>query len=107
MDPAVHYQDFHLGEEHQPHAEATSIIETLKEAGAKYQGLTMDMGATIQPRFQANIYREDFSEEQLSKSTKKMIKTAEKGSAVGMLTLLMNLKSHSINHGTPTYFFAE
>lgn len=44
MDPAVHYQDFHLGEEHQPHAEATSIIETLKEAGAKYQGLTMDMG---------------------------------------------------------------
>ena len=43
MDPAVHYQDFHLGEEHQPHAEATAIIETLKEAGAKYQGLTMDM----------------------------------------------------------------
>ena len=42
MDPAVHYQDFHLGEEHQPHAEATAIIETLKEA--KYQGLTMDMG---------------------------------------------------------------
>lgn len=78
MDPAVHYQDFHLGEEHQPHAEATAIIETLKKAGAKYQGLTMDMGATIQPRFQANIYREDFSEEQLSKSTKKMIKTAEK-----------------------------
>lgn len=82
MDPAVHYQDFHLGEEHQPHAEATAIIETLKEAGAKYQGLTMDMGATIQPRFQANIYREDFSEEQLSKSTKKMIKTAEKKGVV-------------------------
>lgn len=95
MDPAVHYQDFHLGEEHQPHAEATAIIETLKEAGAKYQGLTMDMGATIQPRFQANIYREDFSEEQLSKSTKKMIKTAEKKGSLcskGMLTLLMNLK---------------
>ncbi|MGQ0518745.1 peptidoglycan bridge formation glycyltransferase FemA/FemB family protein, partial [Bacillus sp. D-CC] len=55
-----HYQDFHLGEEHQPHAEATAIIETLKKAGAKYQGLTMDMGATIQPRFQANIYRKDF-----------------------------------------------
>ena len=82
MDPAVHYQDFHLGEEHQPHAEATAIIETLKKAGAKYQGLTMDMGATIQPRFQANIYREDFSEEQLSKSTKKMIKTAEKKGVV-------------------------
>ena len=70
MDPAVHYQDFHLGEEHQPHAEATAIIETLKEAGAKYQGLTMD-GSTIQPRFQANIYREDFSEEQLSKVPRK------------------------------------
>lgn len=33
MDPAVHYQDFHLGEEHQPHAEATAIIETLKKQG--------------------------------------------------------------------------
>ena len=31
----------------------------------------MDMGATIQPRFQANIYREDFSEEQLSKAPRK------------------------------------
>ena len=33
MHPAVHYQDFHLGEEHQPHAEATAIIETLKSRG--------------------------------------------------------------------------
>ena len=30
----------------------------------------------IQPRFQANIYKEDFTEEQLSKSTKQAIRTA-------------------------------
>jgi beta-lactam resistance factor len=34
------------------------------------------MGETIQPRFQANIYKEYFTEEQLSKSTKQAIRTA-------------------------------
>jgi serine/alanine adding enzyme len=82
MDPAVHYKDFYLEEEQQVNAEAAKIIEVIKNSGAKHQGLTMAMDATIQPRFQANIYREDFSEEQLSKSTKKMIKTAEKKGVV-------------------------
>ena len=70
MDPAVHYQDFHLGEEHQPHAEATAIIETLKKR-CQISRTDNGYGATIQPRFQANIYREDFSEEQLSKVPRK------------------------------------
>ena len=48
MDPAVHYQDFHLGEEHQPHAEATAIIETLKEA-VQISRTDNGYGATIQP----------------------------------------------------------
>ena len=78
MDPTIHYKDFHLGEEKVVNPEAESIIQNLKNSGAKYQGLTMEMDATIQPRFQANIYKEDFCEEKLSKSTKKMMKQAKK-----------------------------
>lgn len=78
MDPAIHYKDFHLDEDQVINSEAEVIIQNLKDSGAKYQGLTMEMDATIQPRFQANIYKEDFSEDQLSKSTKKMMKQAQK-----------------------------
>lgn len=78
MDPTIHYKDFHLGEEQIVNPAAQSIIDTLIASGAKHQGLTMAMDATIQPRFQANIYKEDFSEGQLSKSTKKMMKQAQK-----------------------------
>lgn len=78
MDPAVHYKDFHLNEEPVVNPVAQPIIETLSNSGAIHQGLTMEMDATIQPRFQANIYKEDFSEELLSKSTKKMMKQAQK-----------------------------
>ena len=42
----------------------------------KRQGLTEDMAENIQPRFQANIHKEDFTEEQLSKSTKQAVRTA-------------------------------
>lgn len=78
MDPAIHYKDFHLEEVPTVNPEAVSIIETLSNSGAIHQGLTMEMDATIQPRFQANIYKEDFGEELLSKSTKKMMKQAQK-----------------------------
>lgn len=78
MDPAIYYKEFHLGEEQVINPEAEVSIQNLKDSGAKHQGLTMEMDATIQPRFQANIYKEDFSEEQLSKSTKKMINQARK-----------------------------
>jgi serine/alanine adding enzyme len=78
MDPTVHYHDFHLGEEKTLNPQAQTIIANLAASGAKHQGLTMAMDATIQPRFQANIYKEDFSEELLPKSTKKMMKQAQK-----------------------------
>ena len=78
MDPPVHYKDFRLEEEQVVNPTAETIIQNIKASGANHQGLTMEMDATIQPRFQANIYKADFSEELLSKSTKKMIKTAEK-----------------------------
>jgi serine/alanine adding enzyme len=78
MDPTIHYNDFHLGEEKKLNPQAQMIIDSLAASGAKHQGLTMAMDATIQPRFQANIYKEDFSDELLPKSTKKMMKQAQK-----------------------------
>lgn len=78
MDPAVLYKDILINREEVMAPEAQKIIENMTAAGAEYQGLTMEMSATIQPRLQANIYKKDFSEEQLSKSTNKMLKQARK-----------------------------
>ncbi|MBP2099438.1 aminoacyltransferase [Enterococcus rivorum] len=78
MDPTVHYRDFQLGEKVDLNPCAEDAVNSIIKAGAQHQGLAMEMSATIQPRFQANIYKEDFSHEQLSKSTKKMINQAKK-----------------------------
>ncbi|MGL4695016.1 aminoacyltransferase [Enterococcus larvae] len=78
MDPTVIYKNILMDREEEMNNEAQVIIDNMTASGAKYQGLTMEMSATIQPRFQANIYKEDFSEDKLSKSTKKMLKQAQK-----------------------------
>ena len=48
----------------------------IQSLGVEWTGLTEDMAENIQPRFQANIHKEDFTEEQLSKSTKQAVRTA-------------------------------
>lgn len=53
-----------------------AIAKDIQALGVEWTGLTEDMAENIQPRFQANIYKEDFTEEQLSKSTKQAIRTA-------------------------------
>lgn len=78
MDPPIHYRDFHVDEEQRINPAAERMIANLQKAGAQHQGLTMVMDETIQPRFQANVYQADFSEEQLSKKTRKMMQTARK-----------------------------
>ena len=44
--------------------------------GVRWSGKTEEMGDTIQPRIQAKIYKENFEEDKLSKSTKQAIRTA-------------------------------
>lgn len=78
MDPTIHYKDFHLKNEQQVNSQAQVCLDTIVQNGAIHQGFTMNMHDTIQPRFQANIYQADFSEDKLSKSTKKMMKQAQK-----------------------------
>ena len=65
-----------IGQEKIEYPENLAIIDSLKKLGAKWSGLTNDMGDTIQPRVQAKIYKENFGEDVLSKSTKQAIRTA-------------------------------
>ena len=76
FDPSLFLRKGLIGQEAKDQEATLAIIQSLKECGVEWIGRTEDMGETIQPRFQANIYKEYFTEDQLSKSTKQAIRTA-------------------------------
>ena len=76
IDPSLFLRKGLIGQEAKDQEATLEIIQSLKECGVEWVGRTEDMGETIQPRFQANIYKEYFTEDQLSKSTKQAIRTA-------------------------------
>ena len=76
FDPSLFLRKGLIGQEVKDQEATLAIIQSLKESGVEWVGRTEDMGETIQPRFQANIYKEYFTEDQLSKSTKQAIRTA-------------------------------
>ena len=76
FDPSLFLRKGLIGQETSDQEATLAIIQSLKECGVEWVGRTEDMGETIQPRFQANIYKEYFTEDHLSKSTKQAIRTA-------------------------------
>ena len=76
FDPSLFLRKGLIGQEVKDQETTLAIIQSLKDCGVEWVGRTEDMGETIQPRFQANIYKEYFTENQLSKSTKQAIRTA-------------------------------
>ncbi len=76
FDPSLFLRKGLIAQEVKDQEATLAIIQSLKECGVEWVGRTEDMGETIQPRFQANIYKEYFTEDQLSKSTKQAIRTA-------------------------------
>lgn len=76
FDPSLFLRKGLIGQETSDQEATLAIIQSLKKCGVEWIGRTEDMGETIQPRFQANIYKEYFTEDQLSKSTKQAIRTA-------------------------------
>lgn len=52
------------------------LIKRLENFGVKWSGLTTDMGDTIQPRYNAVIHQESFSEDALSKKTRQFLRKA-------------------------------
>ena len=75
FDPSLFLRKGLIAQEVKDQEATLAIIQSLKDCGVEWVGRTEDMGETIQPRFQANIYKEYFTEDQLSKSTKQAIRT--------------------------------
>lgn len=76
FDPSLFLVQNQSVEERQDNPKTLDLINNLQKAGAIWLGRTELLDETIQPRFQANIYKENFSEELLSKSTRQAIRTA-------------------------------
>ena len=76
FDPSLFLVQAQIGEDRKEQQETLDLIQNLQKAGAIWVGRTELLDETIQPRFQANIYKDNFSEELLSKSTRQAIRTA-------------------------------
>ena len=76
FDPSLFLVQAQIGEDKKEQQETLDVIQNLQKAGAIWVGRTESLDETIQPRFQANIYKDNFSEELLSKSTRQGIRTA-------------------------------
>ncbi|HFI0672444.1 TPA: aminoacyltransferase [Streptococcus suis] len=76
FDPYILVSHRQIDQEPITNTQAQAIVANLQEAGCEWIGLTTDMAENIQPRFQANILKEYFSDDQLSKSTKQAVRTS-------------------------------
>ncbi len=77
-DPAIRYKDYKIGEETSAYENCNAILHNMKHAGLIHQGFTTYIEESIQPRFQANVYRCDDFDDSLPRHTKRLIKDALK-----------------------------
>ena len=76
FDPSICQSQHLVNQDKTEYPENLALVETLGQLGVKWSGQTAEMDDTIQPRIQAKIYKENFEEDKLSKSTKQAIRTA-------------------------------
>ena len=76
FDPSICLSQHLVNQDKIEYPENLAIVEILGQLGVKWSGQTAEMDDTIQPRIQAKIYKENFEEDKLSKSTKQAIRTA-------------------------------
>ena len=76
FDPSLFLSKHLIGQEQTQAPAVQAMIDTLTKEGVEWTGRTSDMAENIQPRFQANIHKEFFTEQDLSKSTRQAIRTA-------------------------------
>ena len=76
FDPSLFLSKHLIGQEQTQSPAVQTMIDTLTKEGVEWTGRTSDMAENIQPRFQANIHKEFFTEQDLSKSTRQAIRTA-------------------------------
>ena len=70
FDPSLFVTKNLISQEVNINEDTLSIAKDIQALGVEWTGLTEDMAENIQPRFQANIYKEDFTEEQLRELSK-------------------------------------
>ena len=76
FDPSICLSQSLINQEKTEFPENLAIIDSLQQMGVRWSGKTEEMGDTIQPRIQAKIYKENFAEDKLCKSTKQAIRSA-------------------------------
>lgn len=76
FDPSLFLSKHLIGQENTETTDVQAVIDTLTKEGVEWTGRTSDLAENIQPRFQANIHKEFFIEQDLSKSTRQAIRTA-------------------------------
>ena len=76
FDPNIFLSKHLIGQENTETPAVQAVIDTLTKEGVEWTGRTSDLAENIQPRFQANIHKEFFTEKDLSKSTRQAIRTA-------------------------------
>ena len=77
IDPTLCLSKTVLNKQDSDYSETLVTLQYLRELGFIWSGKTTGMADTIQPRIQAKIYKENFGEDKLSKSTKQAIRTAQ------------------------------
>lgn len=78
IDPCIHINDYRIEDVNDDKYDVDDILENLKKAGAIHQGYAMNIADVIQPRFQANVYKDEHFEDNLPKHTKRLMKDAIK-----------------------------
>ena len=76
FDPSICLSQSLINQEKTEFPENLAIIDSLQQMGVRWSGKTEEMGDTIQPRIQAKIYKENFAEDKLCKSTKQAIRSS-------------------------------
>ena len=76
FDPSICLSQSLINQEKTEYPENLAIIDSLQQMGVRWSGKTEEMDDTIQPRIQAKIYKENFKEDKLSKSTKQAIRSS-------------------------------
>jgi len=76
FDPSICLSQSLINQEKTEYPENLAVIDSLQQMGVRWSGKTDGMGDTIQPRIQAKVYKENFTEDKLCKSTKQAIRSA-------------------------------
>ena len=76
FDPSICLSQHLVNQDKREYPENLAIVEILGQLGVEWSGRTIEMDDTIQPRIQAKIYKENFEEDKLYKSTRQAIRTA-------------------------------